>query len=91
MEQKRTKQDSEKLHFKLEGRFLLAWNAAYKYVIDSGSKLDLNDYSIVFEESDSEYIFKFTRQFREPVLGGGVGKCIIRKKDLSIVDFKLIR
>jgi len=75
----------------VQGKYLIAWNTAHEYIKQKGSKLNYADYQITFSENENEYLINFTKPLKERILGGGVGKCKISKKDYSVIEFQLIR
>ncbi|GAB2197551.1 hypothetical protein [Sessilibacter sp. MAH4] len=85
------KLDEQKVRTKIHGEYLLVWNKVMEHLDNSDSKLKLSEYLIVFDETEDNYIVTFTRPFKKPILGGGVGEVIINKDTFEIIKFKLTR
>ncbi|WP_444902985.1 hypothetical protein ACJJIU_14305 [Microbulbifer sp. CnH-101-E] len=62
--------NEQRVKTKVYSGYLLAWNQLNKHIESSGTKLNLEEYLILFDEDKENYIVKFTRPFKSPVLGG---------------------
>jgi hypothetical protein len=75
----------------LSGQYVLVWNQVMQYMREHDYSIDLNDYLITFDEDNENFIVYFTKPVKQPTLGGGSAKAIVRKKDMHIYDFKFSR
>lgn len=75
----------------LSGQYVLVWNQVAQYMRDHNYSIDLNDYLITFDEDDDAFIVYFTKPLKQPALGGGNAKAIVRKSDMHVNDFKFSR
>jgi len=86
----RGKLDELRVKTIVSGDYLKAWNLLQDYFSKNGLDLQYSDYSIVFSESETDFIIKLSKPFKAPILGGGVGTFRINKLSYSIKG-KLIR
>jgi len=75
----------------LSGQYILAWDQVRQYMREHEYSIDLSDYLITFDEDDDSYIVYFTKPYKQPALGGGSGKAVVRKNDMHVNDFKFSR
>lgn len=65
------------------GVYLQVWERVNEY-LRNNTKLKLDDYIVTFDEDESNFLVKLSKPFKEPMLGGGVGICMVDKKTYQV-------
>ena len=65
------------------GAYLQVWNRVNEHLKNSAN-IKLDEYIITFDEDESDFLVRLSKPFQEPVLGGGVGVCIVNKQTHQI-------
>jgi len=73
------------------GQYLLVWDQIMQYMREHRYSIDLRDYLVTFDEDNYSYIVYFTKPTKQPTLGGGSTKVVVRKSDMHVNDFKFSR
>jgi len=75
----------------VSGAYLVAWDMVSRYLEERGSRVDLKDYLITFDEDEDYYIIYFVKPRLGPVVGGGGAKALVKKDTLEVLDFQFAR
>lgn len=75
----------------ISGHYLKVWDVYVQYAKKEKFTVNLDNYLIHFSENENEYIIYFKKPATQKVLGGGNGRCKIKKESMEVEECSFIK